>query len=73
MPTSPNLTENADKPLSSDELAGDLAVSSQSTDPLDKPDTANTSLPASESGMNDDPDDRPAGGGEEMLTKLPPG
>lgn len=73
MASPPKLTENAATPLSSEELAGDRAASAQDTDPLDKPDTADTSLPASEGHMHDDPDDRPVGGGEEIVTKLPPG
>ena len=69
----PNFTANADAPLKADELAADRAASPQTTDPLDKPDLADTSLPASEGHMATDPDDTPAGGAEEMLTRLPPG
>ena len=73
MASPPTLTENAATPLSSDELAADKAASGQSTDLLDKPDTANTSLPASEAGTTTDPDDRHVGGGEAIVTLLPPG
>ncbi len=74
-PTS--LTQNAATPLSSEDLAADRAASAQTTDPLDKPETGDTSRPASESGM--------AGGGQKeledreqtaldtSLTQLPPG
>ena len=70
---SPKFTENSDVPLSADELAGDRAASAQTSDSLDKPDIADTSLPASEGHMADDPDDRGSGFSEEIVTRLPPG
>lgn len=73
MSTRPPLTENADAPLSSDELEDDRAASPQDTDPLDRPDLANTSLPASEGHMSDDPDDSSARSVEADITLLPPG
>ena len=73
MASPPKFTANAAAPLSAEELEGDRAASPQTTDPMDKPDTADTSRPASEGHLADDPDDKPAGGGEEMLTRLPPG
>ena len=70
---SPKFIEHADAPLSADELAGDRAASAQTSDPLDKPDIADTSLPASEGHMADDPDDRGSGFSEAIVTRLPPG
>lgn len=37
MASPPKFTENADAPLSAEELAGDRAASAQTTDPLDAP------------------------------------
>lgn len=63
MATRPPLTENADTPLSSDELEGDRAASPQESDPRDWPDAGE--LPA-----DDDSGTRSV---EADITLLPPG
>ena len=77
MASRPDFTENADRPLSSDELAADRAASPQGTDPVDSPDNL-----ADESESGDDFEDN--GSIEDLaddeqdvvdtaLTRLPPG
>ena len=71
MASPPKFTDNSDAPLSAEELAGDRAASSQTTDPLDAPDFPDDG-PASESGMAGDHGDT-AHDIEADITLLPPG
>ncbi|TRW17420.1 hypothetical protein [Glacieibacterium frigidum] len=73
MASPPKFTENADAPLSVEELAGDRAASGQTTDPLDAP------LGDDEERTHDDPDgtadleEREDTVVQNSLTMLPPG
>jgi len=76
MASPPKFTENADTPLSAEELASDRATSGQTTDPLDKPDGVDTGRPASEDAGEDgsaDIERREAQVVGKAITMLPPG